>query len=312
MSFQFSELEIALKVITEFSTSNKYLDFYIHEALYDENEVEYDLLSPPILPSVLNSTFALPEDLYFDETAGDIFSDDDQFQQASAKAHTPTSALTVQSTTVDNSNNSSNTFETILSDTRITCDSKAAKRARNQRRNEKKRVREKLDPVLRSKKKEAKRLKYMRRACQFYMSIEFSLCFRLAVLFKYERIAEICERYGNKIDFEPVFQNWLTEKYWLRFHIKGMYFLTVLRRHTRKNHLGDVYRNVCDVNETNWKSVLKNPEAGTVRLDEMTWQVKRICCRRNEIRKHSMSVSKVNRLQYLVEWKAHNGRYFQK
>jgi len=41
------------------------------------------------------------------------------------------------------------------------------------------------------------------------MSIEFSLCFRLAVLLKYERIAELCERYGKKIDFEPV----LTEKY---------------------------------------------------------------------------------------------------
>jgi len=148
----------------------------------------------------------------------------------------------------------------------------------------------------------------MRRACQYYMSIEFSLCFRLSVLLKYERINEFCERYGNKIDFESIFQKWLTKKYWLRFHIKGMYFHNVLCHHIRKNHTGNVYRNVCDVNKTHWKSVLKNTEANTVRLDEMTWQVKRICDRREEIPK---PFSTVKRLEYLVEWTTHNGRYFQ-
>ncbi len=159
-----------------------------------------------------------------------------------------------------------------------------------------------------AKKKEKKKLKYMRRVCQYYMSIEFSLCFRLSVLLKYERIDELCERYVNKIDFEPVFQKWLTKKYWLRFHIMGMYFHNVLCHHLRKNHTGNVYRNVCDVNKTHWKSVLKNPEANTVRLDEMTWQVKRICDRREEI---PMPFSTVKRLEYLVEWTTHNGRYFQ-
>ncbi len=309
--FGCSNIEFAYRRVTESSAGDNDFD-YSNETLYDSKESDI-YLPPDNLMPLLNSTFVLPEGLYLDETVGDVLGDEDHLQPNSASSLRPALSPTLPppSAFLCTVINNSNSLDTILSDTSATHDLQVSKRARNNRRNKNKRDREKLDPVLIAKKKEKKRLKYLRRACKYYMSIEFSLCFRLAVLLKYERIAELCERYGNKIDFEPVFQKWLTEKYWLRFHTKGMYFHNVLRHHIRKNHTGIAYRNVCDVNKTYWKSVLNNPEANTVRLDEMTWQVERISDRREEIRMASMPVSTVKRLEYLVEWTTHNGRYFQ-
>jgi len=60
------DIEFAHRRINEISGSDNGFEFYCNEALCDLKEIESDYnLSPEIPMPLLNSTFVLPEGLYF-------------------------------------------------------------------------------------------------------------------------------------------------------------------------------------------------------------------------------------------------------